>query len=42
MGGELEGLGGGEYHNPCRVQLSLGPILGFVSQNWVCKSWPPG
>ena len=30
------------YHNPCRVQLSTGPVTGCVSQNCVCSSCPPG
>jgi hypothetical protein len=30
------------YHNPCSVQLSSGPVAGAVSQNCVCRSWPPG
>lgn len=24
------------------VQWLAGPVAGFVSQNWVCKSCPPG
>lgn len=39
---EPRGKRNGTYHNPCKVQESTGPTVGFVSQNWVRRSCPPG
>lgn len=33
---------GQTYHNPWMVHESVGPETGSVSQNWVCRSAPPG
>ena len=30
------------YHRPWMVHELEGPVDGLVSQNWVCKSCPPG
>lgn len=30
------------YQSPWIVHESAGPVEGLVSQNWVCRIWPPG